>query len=70
MEVTLTGQGDFESICTFLDRLDKLSRLSKVKNLTIASSGAKEKLPMSATLVIYFGLRGPGKAKTEEVQRG
>jgi Tfp pilus assembly protein PilO len=70
LEVTLTGQGDFKSICTFFDRLNKLSRLSKVKSLTISASGATEKLPISATLVIYFELRGSDKAKSEEVQRG
>jgi len=70
MEVTLTAQGDFASICKFFDRLNKLSRLSKVKSLNISASGAEEKLPMSATLVIYFGIRGADKAEAEEVQRG
>jgi len=70
MEVTLTGQGDFESICTFFDRLNKSSRLTKVKNLNISASSMAEKLPMSATLIIYFGLRGSDQAKSEEVQRG
>jgi Tfp pilus assembly protein PilO len=70
MDVTLTGQGDYKSICVFLDRLSKLSRLSKVKNLNISTSGTEAKLPMSATLVIYFGLGEADKAKPEEVQRG
>lgn len=70
LEVTLTGQGDFKSICTFFDRLNKLSRLSKVKSLNISASEAADKLPMSATLVIYFGLRGSDQAKSEEVRRG
>jgi Tfp pilus assembly protein PilO len=70
LEVTLAGQGDFKSICMFLDRLNKLSRLSKVKNLNISASEAANKLPMSATLVIYFGLRGSDQAESEEVRRG
>jgi Tfp pilus assembly protein PilO len=70
MEVTLTGQGDFKSICSFLDRLNKLSRLSKVKDLSISTSGTEEMLPMKATLVIYFGLRGPTKPSPKEVQNG
>jgi len=70
MEVKLTAEGDYKSICSFFDRLNKLSRLSKVKNLAVSTAGTTEKLPMTATIVIYFGLRGSGNAAPEEVQRG
>jgi Tfp pilus assembly protein PilO len=70
MEVKLTAEGDFKSICSFFDRLNKLSRLSKVKSLAVSTPSTTEKLPMTATIVIYFGLRGSGNAAPEEVQRG
>ena len=58
MQVTLKGAGSFASICTFVDRLAKLKRLSKVKDLTLSAEGDASEYPMTATLVIYFGLRG------------
>jgi Tfp pilus assembly protein PilO len=58
MQVTLKGNGSYASICRFLDRLSKLKRLSKVKDLTLSAEGDANEYPMTATLVIYFGLRG------------
>jgi Tfp pilus assembly protein PilO len=37
LEVTLKGEGTFISICHFFDRLTKLSRLSKVKALSVST---------------------------------
>lgn len=58
MRVTLRGTGSYASICKFIDRLAKLQRLSKVKDLTVSAEGNANEYPMTATLVIYFGLRG------------
>jgi type IV pilus assembly protein PilO len=58
MHVTLKGAGSYASICTFVDRLSKLKRLSKVKDLTVSAEGDSNEYPMTATLIIYFGLRG------------
>lgn len=58
MEVTLRGTGTFASICSFVDQLSKLKRLSKVKNLTLSAGDGAAEYPMTATLVIYFGLKG------------
>jgi Tfp pilus assembly protein PilO len=57
MQVKLTGEGSFGSICTFMDQLNKLARLSKIKDLTLTSETDATEYPMTATLVIYFGLR-------------
>jgi Tfp pilus assembly protein PilO len=57
-QITLKGAGSYTSICSFLDRLSKLKRLSKVKDLTLTAGGDASEYPMTATLVIYFGLRG------------
>jgi Tfp pilus assembly protein PilO len=57
MQVTLKGAGTYASICTFLDRLSKLKRLSKVKDLTLTAEGDADEYPLTATFVIYFALR-------------
>ena len=58
MQVTLKGQGSFGSVCSFIDQLTKLTRLSKIKDLTVSVGENATEYPMTATLVIYFGLRG------------
>lgn len=73
MQITLAGNGSYASICRFVDRLSKLQRLSKVKDLRVTAEGGTNEYPMTATLVIYFGLRGKesSDAKSpQEVRRG
>jgi Tfp pilus assembly protein PilO len=70
LQVTLRGQGSFASICTFVDRLNKLTRLSKVKDLTLTGGDGATDYPMTATLVIYFGLRGKDANVAKEERRG
>jgi Tfp pilus assembly protein PilO len=70
MHVTLAGQGSFASICTFVDRLSKLTRLSKVKDLKLTGGDGQADYPMTATLVIYFGLRGKDANAAQENRRG
>jgi len=70
MRVTLSGAGSFASICTFVDRLTKLTRLSKVRDLTLSASDTGTEYPMTATLVIFFGLRGDDPEPAEEGRRG
>ncbi|HEX5471335.1 MAG TPA: type 4a pilus biogenesis protein PilO [Lacipirellulaceae bacterium] len=70
MQVKLKGEGSFGSICTFVDRLAKLTRLSKIQDLTLSAEGNETDYPMTATLVIYFGLRGNDKAPPRERRSG
>jgi Tfp pilus assembly protein PilO len=70
MQVTLKGEGSFASICTFLDRLNKLKRLSKVKDLTLSASDRTSDYPMTATLIIYFSLQGKDTKPAQEDRRG
>jgi Tfp pilus assembly protein PilO len=70
MEVTLKGEGTFASICRFFERLSRLSRLSKVKALTVSATDNASGYPMTATLVIYFGITGTADSGSEEVHRG
>lgn len=70
MQVTLKGAGSFGSICTFVDRLNKLARLSKVKELTLDAEGSETDYPMTATIVIYFALRGNDAESAQEGRSG
>jgi type IV pilus assembly protein PilO len=71
MEVMLDGKGTFASICRFFDRLSKIQRLSKVKDLTVSVDPQSADYPMKATIVIYFGLQGENDASAPtEVSRG
>jgi Tfp pilus assembly protein PilO len=72
MQVTLKGSGSYSSICTFLDRLSKLKRLSKVKSLSLQTDGIEDEYPLTATLVIYFALHSKNveSAAREEARHG
>jgi Tfp pilus assembly protein PilO len=70
MQVTLKGEGSFASVCAFLDRLHKLTRLSKVKDLTLSAGEDSPDYPMTATLVIYFALEGKDAGSAQEDRRG
>jgi Tfp pilus assembly protein PilO len=70
MQVNLKGQGSFGSICTFVDQLTKLTRLSKIKDLSVSVAENATEYPMTATLVIYFGLRGNDEASAQEGRSG
>jgi Tfp pilus assembly protein PilO len=68
LQVTLKGEGSFGSVCTFVERLNKLARLSKIKDLSLTSETETTKYPMTATLVIYFGLRA-NEAEADQEKR-
>lgn len=70
MQVTLRGQGSFGSVCAFVERLTKLTRLSKIKDLTLSAGENASEYPMTATLVIYFGLRSNDAATVQEGRSG
>jgi type IV pilus assembly protein PilO len=71
MEVMLDGRGSYASICSFFERLSKLQRLSKVKDLTVSVDPQADKYPMQVTILIYFGLENVTTANArEEVRRG
>ena len=69
MQVTLKGEGSFGSICTFVDRLNKLARLSKIKDLTLSGEDRRDRVSddsNSRDLLRLAGQRrgvGPGGAK-------
>ena len=70
MQVTLKGQGTYASVCTFLDRLSSLKRLSKVKDLKVSATEDSADYPMTATLLIYFALQKENAKPAQEDRRG
>jgi hypothetical protein len=47
-----------------------LTRLSKIKDLTVSVGENATEYPMTAILVIYFGLRGNDEASAQEGRSG
>ena len=70
LAVTLKGQGSFAGICTFVDHLNKLKRLSKVKDLKVSAADDSTDYPMTATLLIYFALQNENTKPAQEDRRG
>ncbi len=70
LAVTLKGQGSFAGICAFVDRLNKLKRLSKVKDLKVSATEDSTDYPMTATLLIYFALQKENAKPAQEDRRG
>jgi Tfp pilus assembly protein PilO len=70
LAVTLKGEGSFAGICTFVDRLNKLTRLSKVKDLKVSATEDSADYPMTATLLIYFALENDKAKPAQEDRRG
>jgi len=70
LEVVLNGKGSFASIASFFDKLSKIQRLSKVKDISITADRQSDGYPMKATIVIYFGLKGDGKSSDKGASRG
>lgn len=70
MRVTLKGQGSFASICSFFDQLSRLTRLSKVQDLTLSAGEHASDHPMTATLVIFFALQEAAAKSAQEGRSG
>jgi Tfp pilus assembly protein PilO len=70
LAVTLKGEGSFAGICAFIDRLNKLQRLSKVKDLKVSAAEDSADYPMTATLLIYFALENDKAKPAQEDRRG
>lgn len=61
LEVRLNCEGDYASICGFLDRMTKLERVATVERMLVTSTPGSEVYPLDLTLVLYFGARRPDR---------
>ena len=53
-DVRLNCQGSHAAICEFLDRLERLSRVAVVKNVSIVARDNIGSYPMDLTLTLYY----------------
>lgn len=63
MEIQLSCAGSYRGLCQFLDRLAAMERLSRVVQMEVAS-GQAEGCPATITLVVFFRLTEPPKARS------
>jgi Tfp pilus assembly protein PilO len=54
-ELTLQCQGNYASICRFLDEIDHFARLTEVSTLQIESTDNFNRYPFQVSFVLYFG---------------
>lgn len=56
VEVQVIGQGDYESICRFLDGIAKLPRLSSIASLHVDASKDDKDYSVEITVLLHFGV--------------
>jgi Tfp pilus assembly protein PilO len=54
-DLTFQCQGNFASICRFLDEIDHFARITEISNLQIETSDNFNRYPLQVTFVLYFG---------------
>ena len=54
MTLTLSSDGSYESVCSFLHKLNELPRLNRVTTLDIAPVNVQNQYQMMMTLTIFF----------------
>lgn len=57
MQVNLTSRGSYASICRFLNRLSRMSRLCRVTKLVIDAKQQEPPYRVEMTLAVYFAPR-------------
>lgn len=59
LQIRLTGEGDFSSICGFFDEMANFSRVATVSMMSLSVPANSEIYPLDMTLTLYFGARVP-----------
>ncbi|MEO8493610.1 MAG: type 4a pilus biogenesis protein PilO [Planctomycetota bacterium] len=59
LQIRLTGEGDYTSICGFFEAMSTFSRVATVTNLNLSIPTDSEVYPLDLTLTLYFGARTP-----------
>ena len=60
MDVRLQGEGEYRSICGFLDRISRLPRVKTVQRMQVNRSSSGSVYPVDITLTLYFGASSAG----------
>ncbi len=59
LQIRLTGEGDYASICGFFEKMAGFSRVATVSNMRMSIPANSEIYPLDMTLTLYFGARAP-----------
>jgi len=57
MELQLSAEGSFPAICQFVAGIEKASRLTAIKRMSILAPPKANRYPVDLTLVLYFGVK-------------
>lgn len=59
LQIRLTGEGDYASICGFFEQMATFSRVATVSQMNLAIPQDSEIYPLDMTMTLYFGARAP-----------
>ena len=59
LQIRLTGEGDYASICGFFEKMASFSRVVTVSQLNLRVPANSEIYPLDMTMTLYFGARAP-----------
>ena len=59
LEIRLAAEGDYLSICGFLEEVANLSRVATVRRMNLTVPANSEVYPLDITITLYFGARAP-----------
>lgn len=60
LQIRLTGEGNYASICGFFESMSKFSRVATVSQMNLQVPSDSEIYPLDMTLTLYFGAKGRG----------
>ena len=66
MEVLLSGNGSYGSICDFLERVQRFPRLSRIIHFEVSALDNVDRYPFKLTLAVFFDVRRPSATQSAE----
>lgn len=57
LQVRLTGEGDYASICKFFAEMESLSRVATISRMSLSAASDANTYPLDMTLTLYFGAK-------------
>ncbi len=61
LEVHMSFNGKYSSICRFIDRLERLPRISRTSNMILNHNQKSDNYPVELTLTLFFRSAGPAE---------
>jgi Tfp pilus assembly protein PilO len=59
LQIRLTGEGDYASICGFFETMASFSRVATVSQMNLSVPADSDIYPLDMTMTLYFGARAP-----------